>query len=97
MLARRSCQTEGVNDRRERLRDARLYLVCDDRPDDFLQAALKGGVDIVQLRCKSASDDAILAAASGSRLASTPASASDPAGTPASASPTSRAVPDQAR
>jgi thiamine-phosphate pyrophosphorylase len=41
-----------VNDRLERLRDARLYLVCDERADDFLEAALRGGVDIVQLRIK---------------------------------------------
>jgi thiamine-phosphate pyrophosphorylase len=49
--------------RRERLRGARLYLVCDDRPDAFLHAALSGGVDIVQLRMKSADEEAILTAA----------------------------------
>jgi thiamine-phosphate pyrophosphorylase len=43
--------------RRERLRTARLYFVCDARPpgDDLeglLRAALSGGVDIVQLREK---------------------------------------------
>jgi thiamine-phosphate pyrophosphorylase len=32
-------------------------------PDDFLSAAVRGGVDIVQLRMKDASDGAILAAA----------------------------------
>jgi thiamine-phosphate pyrophosphorylase len=52
-----------VSDRRQRLERARLYLVCDDRPDAFLRAALEGGVDIVQLRCKAAPDRAILAAA----------------------------------
>jgi thiamine-phosphate pyrophosphorylase len=52
-----------VHDRRERLREARLYLVCDDRPDAFLRAALSGGVDVVQLRCKSAGDEEILGAA----------------------------------
>jgi thiamine-phosphate pyrophosphorylase len=52
MLAPRSCQTARVNDRLERLRDARLYLVCDERADDCLEAALRGGVDIVQLRIK---------------------------------------------
>jgi thiamine-phosphate pyrophosphorylase len=41
-----------VNERRERLDRARLYLVCDARPDAFLEAALRGGVDIVQLRIK---------------------------------------------
>ncbi len=44
--------------RRERLRTARLYFVCDARPGDtdpepLLRAALNGGVDIVQLREKS--------------------------------------------
>ena len=62
----------GVGDeRRARLRDARLYLVCgaagDGRGDlrAFLEAALRGGVDVVQLREKDpvASDEAILAAA----------------------------------
>ncbi len=43
--------------RRERLRTARLYLVCDARPpggdlEALLRAALSGGVDIVQLREK---------------------------------------------
>ncbi len=43
--------------RRERLRTARLYFVCDARPHDselepLLRAALNGGVDIVQLREK---------------------------------------------
>jgi thiamine-phosphate pyrophosphorylase len=43
--------------RRERLRTARLYFVCDARPggedpEDLLRAALNGGVDIVQLREK---------------------------------------------
>jgi thiamine-phosphate pyrophosphorylase len=52
-----------VTDRHERLRSACLYLVCDDRPDEFLAGALAGGVDIVQLRMKDASDDAISAAA----------------------------------
>jgi thiamine-phosphate pyrophosphorylase len=63
MLAPRSCQTGRVNDRLQRLRDAHLYLVCDDRSDAFLDSALRGGVDILQLRVKDASDKAILAAA----------------------------------
>lgn len=42
---------------RERLRTARLYFVCEARPngedpEDLLRAALNGGVDIVQLREK---------------------------------------------
>jgi thiamine-phosphate pyrophosphorylase len=44
--------------RRERLRMAKLYFVCDARPHDedpepLLRAALDGGVDIIQLREKS--------------------------------------------
>jgi thiamine-phosphate pyrophosphorylase len=44
--------------RRERLRTARLYLCCDARPhgedpEPLLSAALRGGVDIVQLREKT--------------------------------------------
>jgi thiamine-phosphate pyrophosphorylase len=50
-----------VSERRERLRTARLYLVCGAQPDDFLSAAMRGGVDAVQLRMKDARDDAILA------------------------------------
>ena len=43
--------------RRERLRTARLYFVCDARPhgvdpEPLLRAALGGGVDIIQLREK---------------------------------------------
>jgi thiamine-phosphate pyrophosphorylase len=59
------------DERRARLRDARLYLVCgaagDGRGDlgAFLDAALRGGVDVVQLREKdpAVGDDTILAAA----------------------------------
>jgi thiamine-phosphate pyrophosphorylase len=49
--------------RRQRLEQCRLYLVCDERPDEFLRAALRGGVDIVQLRMKQAPDGAIIRAA----------------------------------
>ena len=52
----------SVSDRRERLRSAHLYLVCADAPDDFLASALGAGVDVVQLRMKEATDDAIVAA-----------------------------------
>jgi thiamine-phosphate pyrophosphorylase len=48
-------------DARARLHDAHLYLVCDVRDDTFLDAALRGGVDIVQLRAKDAPDEVILA------------------------------------
>jgi thiamine-phosphate pyrophosphorylase len=51
-----------VRDRHERLRAARLYLVCDAQPDDFLGLVLGAGVDIVQLRMKDASDEEIVAA-----------------------------------
>ncbi len=50
-----------VEDRRALLARARLYLVCDVRPDDFLERALRGGVDIVQLRAKHAGDEEIVA------------------------------------
>ena len=53
-----------MTDLRQRLSSARLYLVCDARPDGFLDSALRGGVDLVQLRCKDAGDEEILAAAS---------------------------------
>jgi thiamine-phosphate pyrophosphorylase len=55
--------------RRERLRDARLYLAVECRPpgsralQELLEAALGGGVDMVQLRDKEASDDELLGAA----------------------------------
>jgi thiamine-phosphate pyrophosphorylase len=63
------------NERRARLREARLYLVCDSRGDGrdplgtFLGAALRGGVDVVQLREKDGDDDAILDAARTFRAA----------------------------
>ena len=50
-------------DRATRLQQARLYLVCDVLPDDFLEHALRGGVDIIQLRAKRATDDEVLACA----------------------------------
>ena len=42
---------------------ARLYLVCDARPDEFLERALRGGVDLVQLRLKDATDGEIVGVA----------------------------------
>lgn len=55
-------------ERRARLADARLYLVCGAAPDgselpDLLHAAVAGGVDIVQLREKLLADDELLAIA----------------------------------
>jgi thiamine-phosphate pyrophosphorylase len=55
--------------RRDRLRSARVYLVCDERSDAFLESALSGGVDLVQLRMKDGRDDRILAAAARYRAA----------------------------
>lgn len=61
-----------LDDRRARLRDARLYLVCDLRPGarplaDVLAPALAGGVDIVQLRDKQAGREELLAGAAVAR------------------------------
>lgn len=56
-------------DRRDRLADARLYLVCPRRSPAFLAAALRGGVDLVQLRDKEATDDELLASAADFRAA----------------------------
>ncbi|MGO9903596.1 MAG: thiamine phosphate synthase [Solirubrobacteraceae bacterium] len=44
----------------ERLASACLYLICDQLPEPRLRAALSGGVDLVQLRMKSADDRLIL-------------------------------------
>jgi thiamine-phosphate pyrophosphorylase len=48
---------------RERLANARLYLVCPARPRAWLEAAVEGGVDVIQLRDKDLDDDGIVAAA----------------------------------
>ncbi|HEX3975124.1 MAG TPA: thiamine phosphate synthase [Solirubrobacteraceae bacterium] len=48
---------------RDALRAARLYLVCGEQTDAFLERALRGGVDIVQLRLKDAGDETIVATA----------------------------------
>ena len=47
---------------RERLKSARLLLVTDPRPDlaERVAAAVRGGVDVVQLRDKHASREALL-------------------------------------
>jgi thiamine-phosphate pyrophosphorylase len=59
---------------REKLAAARLYLVCGARPGGrdpapFLDAALRGGVDVLQLRAKDAPDDEILETAAAFRAA----------------------------
>jgi thiamine-phosphate pyrophosphorylase len=48
---------------RERLANARLYLVCPARPRAWLEAAVEGGVDLIQLRDKDLDDDGIVEAA----------------------------------
>jgi thiamine-phosphate pyrophosphorylase len=60
--------------RRERLARSRLYLVLEARPHGedprpLLDAALRGGVDVVQLREKEAHDASLLAAAEPFRAA----------------------------
>ncbi|MEN3342321.1 MAG: thiamine-phosphate pyrophosphorylase [Actinomycetota bacterium] len=60
--------------RRARLASARLYLVLEARPhgsapDALLDAALRGGVDVVQLRDKNLPDEDLLAAAEPFRRA----------------------------
>ena len=60
--AARGCQTQRVplsrTERLRRLDDARLYFVCDGRPHGrdpapLLEAALRGGADLIQLREKA--------------------------------------------
>jgi thiamine-phosphate pyrophosphorylase len=60
--------------RRERLARSRLYLVLEarphgDEPRSLLDAALRGGVDVVQLRDKELDDRALVAAAEPFRAA----------------------------
>ena len=50
-------------DARERLASARLYLILDGDDVDVLEPALRGGVDVVQLRDKTRSDAEIVSAA----------------------------------
>ncbi len=64
---------DGPN-RRERLARSRLYLVLEARPGGedprpLLDAALRGGVDVVQLRDKELADDPLVAAAEPFRAA----------------------------
>jgi thiamine-phosphate pyrophosphorylase len=61
-------------DVRERLARSRLYLVLEARPHGedprpLLDAALRGGVDVVQLREKELGDEALVAAAEPFRAA----------------------------
>jgi thiamine-phosphate pyrophosphorylase len=59
--------SDGLARARERLRRARLYLVVEAAAEPMLEPALRGGVDMVQLRDKQADDDAILRAAASFR------------------------------
>jgi thiamine-phosphate pyrophosphorylase len=66
--------------RRERLARSRLYLVLEARPHGrdprpLLEAALRGGVDVVQLREKELDDEELVAAAEPFRSACTAAGA----------------------
>ena len=54
---------------RERIAGARLYLVCDARPREFLAAAIRGGVDTIQLRDKALADEEVVTAAREFRAA----------------------------
>ena len=60
---------------RERVRGVRIYLACDARPRAFLDAALRGPVEMVQLRDKALDDDGIVAAARTFRAAADAAGA----------------------
>jgi thiamine-phosphate pyrophosphorylase len=53
----------GLAAARERLRRARLYLVVDAAAEQMLPPALRGGVDMVQLRDKELDDESLLGAA----------------------------------
>ncbi len=53
----------GLAGARERLERARLYLVVEAAAEHLLPAALRGGVDMVQLRDKELDDESLLRAA----------------------------------
>jgi thiamine-phosphate pyrophosphorylase len=52
---------------RERLVTARLYLVCPARPRAWIAAAVRGGVDLIQLRDKALDDDGLVQASAAFR------------------------------
>jgi thiamine-phosphate pyrophosphorylase len=69
-----------VSSAHQRLRAALLYFVCDRRPGgrplaDVLAPALRGGVDVFQLRDKQAGDEEILESAAQARALCTEAGA----------------------
>jgi thiamine-phosphate pyrophosphorylase len=53
----------GLAEARERLRRARLYLVVEAAAEHVLPAALRGGVDMIQLRDRKLDDESLLEAA----------------------------------
>jgi thiamine-phosphate pyrophosphorylase len=53
---------------RQRLEDARLYLLCEEMEEDRLTAALQGGVDIVELLENGRGDAELLASAARMRV-----------------------------
>jgi thiamine-phosphate pyrophosphorylase len=55
--------------RHDRLAGSRLYLVLEARAHPVLESALRGGVDIVQLRDKELDEEALVAAAAPFRAA----------------------------
>jgi thiamine-phosphate pyrophosphorylase len=59
--------SDGLAVARERLRRARLYLVVEAAAERVIEPALRGGVDMVQLRDKEADDETILRAAASFR------------------------------
>jgi thiamine-phosphate pyrophosphorylase len=69
MLARAVLRDWLAMTPRERLAAARLYLVCPARPQAWLEDALRGGVDLVQLRDKDLDDAGLVEAAREFRAA----------------------------
>jgi len=64
---------QPASDRRKRLADARLYMVCGADPDGselptLLRGASAGGVDIIQLREKHLPDDELASVAKAARI-----------------------------
>jgi thiamine-phosphate pyrophosphorylase len=49
-----------IENPRERLQEARLYLLCDEISEDRLEAALRGGVDMVELMTSGRADAELL-------------------------------------
>lgn len=54
------CAQRDMLERATRLQSARLYLICGEQDNRALEAALRGGVGIVQLRLKHATDQEVV-------------------------------------